>query len=519
MVCFGPFVSQSEGWGSSKNRMEKALLSFNGKMNRFVEDNQLLPQGAAVVAACSGGPDSLALLDWLLAQQTKRQLHITAAHFDHGIRGEASRADAAFVHDFCVARGVPCRIGHGDVPGYSAERRLSLETAARELRYSFLRQVVTECFSAIKPLITRWDTREVLLAVGHHSDDQAETVLMRILRGTGVSGLSAMRPSRVMTEWLKPGSESGTRLPVRCRLIRPLLAVSRQEIEEYCRLRKLEPRRDATNDEPDEAMRNSLRLELLPLLRSRYNLKINRALCQLAEIAADVKDCIEAVTDEKTGKVLRDNQIDRTAFSVCPAAIQQEIIRRLPGMESSAYREIESIRRLIIRGESGQQLDLPGAVLRLEYNEAVFVRTFDNGLATGGKPAGELLFDGQEPATETEFCGKMFSVTYRSIAEGERSFLGASDGSVAVIDADKVKLPLRLRVRRPGDAYLLPGSGSGRKKVKDFFIDRKVPRMERETVPILVDGNDNILWLAGFLRSGFAMVDDKTRHIIRVVLE
>lgn len=216
--------------------------------------------------------------------------------------------------------------------------------------------------------------------------------------------------------------------------------------------------------------------------------------------------------------MLRDNQIDRTAFSVCPAAIQQEIIRRLPGMESSAYREIEAIRRLIVRGESGQQLDLPGAVLRLEYNEAVFVRTVGSAPVTGGKPAGKLLFNGQETATETDFCGKMFSVTCGSISEGERSFLGASDGFVAVIDADKVKLPLRLRVRRPGDAYLLPGSG-GRKKVKDFFIDRKVPRMERDTVPILVDGNDNILWLAGFLRSGFAMVDDTTRHIIRVVLE
>ncbi len=137
----------------------------------------------------------------------------------------------------------------------------------------------------------------------------------------------------------------------------------------------------------------------------------------------------------------------------------------------------------------------------------------------GGKPAEKLLFNGQETAAETDFCGKMFSVTHRSISEGERSVLGASDGFVAVIDADKVKLPLRLRFRRPGDVYLLPGSGGGRKKVKDFFIDRKVPRKERDTVPILVDGDDNILWLAGFLRSGFAVIDDKTRHIIRVLLE
>ena len=198
--------------------MDGTLLSFNGKMNRFVDNNELLPKGAAVVVACSGGPDSLALLDWLLSQQEKRQLNITAAHFEHGIRGEESRADAAFVHDFCVSRGIPCRIGHGDVPSYAAENGLSMETAARELRYTFLRKVVTESFSAIKPLITRWDTREVFLAVGHHGDDQAETVMMRILRGTGVKGLSSMRPGRLMTEWLKPENECGSILPVHCRL-------------------------------------------------------------------------------------------------------------------------------------------------------------------------------------------------------------------------------------------------------------------------------------------------------------
>lgn len=498
--------------------MDRALLSFNGKLTRFADDHQLLPQGAAVVVACSGGPDSLALLDWLLAQQTKRQLSITVAHFEHGIRGEDSRADAEFVHDFCAARGVPCRIGHGDVPGCRAAKGLSLETAARELRYSFLRQVVTECFSAIKPLPTRWDTREVFLAAGHHGDDQAETVLMRILRGTGVKGLAAMGPSRVMTEWLTPGGEPGTKLPVRCRLIRPLLAVNRQEIEEYCRLRQLEPRRDATNDEPGEAVRNSLRLELLPLLRSRYNPEINRALCQLAEIAAEVQDCVEAATAEKAGKILQDNQIDRRAFSVCPRAVQQEIIRRLPGMENCAYRDIESIRRLISRGESGQRLDLPGAVLRLEYDRAVFARTVGNGIVTGEKPGERLLFNGEETAPGTEFCGKIFSVDRRRISEEERSACGANDSSVALIDADRVKLPLGLRVRRPGDAYLLP-DGGGRKKVKDFFIDRKVPREERDIVPLLVDGDGNIVWLVGFLRSGFAMIDDSTENIIRVTLE
>lgn len=499
--------------------MDRTLLSFNGKMNRFVDDNELLPKGAAVIVACSGGPDSLALLDWLLSQQEKRQLNITAAHFEHGIRGEESRADAAFVHDFCVSRGIPCRIGHGDVPSYAAENGLSMETAARELRYKFLRKVVTESFSAIKPLITRWDTREVFLAVGHHSDDQAETVMMRILRGTGVKGLSSMRPGRLMTEWIKPENECGSILPVHCRLIRPLLAVSRAEIEEYCRLRGLSPRRDSTNDVPEEAVRNSLRLELLPLLRERYNPEINNALCRLAEISADLSDCVAAAADEKAKGIIRDNAIDRPAFSVCPKALQQELLRRLPGMEKCSYRDIEAVRRLICTGDSGQQLSLPGAILRLEYDRAIFARTLPVKSQVDGEEEKKLFLKGNGDSTKTEVCGKIISAVYTEAVNETAAFIGAADESAAVIDADKVKLPLIVRRRRPGDAYLLSGEGAGRKKVKDYFIDRKVPREKRDTVPVLTDSDGNILWLAGFIRSGCAMIDENTTNIIRVTVE
>ncbi len=497
-------------------------LSFHRKLNKFVDDNELLPRGAAVVVACSGGPDSLTLLDWLLSQQAKRQLSITAAHFEHGIRGEESRADAAFVHDFCVSRGIPCRIGHGDVPTYAAENGLSMETAARELRYSFLRNVATECFSAIKPLITRWDTREVFLAVGHHGDDQAETVLMRILRGTGVNGLAAMRPSRLMTEWLEPSHSDnggGSILPVHCRLIRPLLAVSRHEIEEYCVLRGLEPRHDSTNDEPDEARRNSLRLELLPHLKARYNPEINAALCHLAEIAADMSDCVSALANEKAAEILHDNTIDRPAFSVCPKTVQQAIIRKLPGLENCSYTDIEAMRRLICNGDSGQQLSLPGAILRLEYDKAIFARTLPVKAQLDGEDEKKLSFNVNGDSTKTEFCGRIITAVYTKATEEAIACLPAADEAVALIDADKVKLPLVVRSRRPGDTYLLSGSSSGRKKVKDYFIDRKVPREARERVPILTDSDGNILWLAGYIRSGCGMIDENTKNIIRVTFE
>ena len=151
------------------------------KVERFCQVNQLLPKGAGVLVACSGGPDSLALLEVLWRLRGRYQLRVAAAHFEHGIRGEASEADARFVQDFCARQGIPCYLGAADVPLAASRSGQSLEQAARTLRYAFLEETRRSCGLE-------------LLATAHHADDQAETVLMRILRGTGTAGLAAMRP-------------------------------------------------------------------------------------------------------------------------------------------------------------------------------------------------------------------------------------------------------------------------------------------------------------------------------------
>ena len=198
---------------------------------RYARAQDLLHLGMHVLVACSGGPDSLALLDMLLQFRRRFRLVLTAAHFEHGIRGASSAEDARFVAAFCRERKVPCFIGHGDVPAVAKAQGKSVELAARELRYAFLWRTLERCGADV-------------LATAHHADDQAETVLMRILRGTGLDGLAAMKP--------REGKK-----------IRPLLFARREDILGYCQERGLEPRHDATNDIPD-CTRNLLRLKVLP---------------------------------------------------------------------------------------------------------------------------------------------------------------------------------------------------------------------------------------------------------------
>ena len=240
------------------------MAELLAKDEAFCKQNSLFAPGTAVLAACSGGPDSLALLHLLLSLRERWQLQLAAAHFEHGIRGAASLADAAFVRDFCQARGVPFYLGQADVPGYASAQQLSLETAARTLRYRFLRSTAAKLGEGTR------------IATAHQADDQAETVLMRILRGTGVDGLAGIAP--------RAGE-----------LIRPLLCATRAEIEAYCRQQGLEPRHDATNDVPD-CTRNRLRLELLPQLAAEYNPDISAALCRLAAIASEESSFIASAS-------------------------------------------------------------------------------------------------------------------------------------------------------------------------------------------------------------------------------
>ena len=296
----------------------------------FCQTEKIFPPRKIVVAV-SGGADSLALADLLHRSQRLFGLELCIAHFEHGLRGQDSLDDAAYVKSFAENLGVEFFMENGDVQSFAAAQKISVETAARQLRYEFLARVrLQKNFDAI--------------ALAHHADDQAETILMRLIRGSGVTGLSAMK--------FRADSPHGL-------LIRPLLRFKKWELENYCRARNLLPRIDATNFDA-VATRNKIRLELLPALE-KFNPAITETLCRFAEISAADSDFIDAETEKIYPRVVRNGEILREDFLKLHPAIQREVIKKFiaeqtGGVTDFGFTNFDAVRKVLANGLAGVEL-------------------------------------------------------------------------------------------------------------------------------------------------------------------
>lgn len=284
-----------------------------------------------IVVAVSGGADSLALSDLLHRARNLFQLELCIAHFEHGLRGQASLDDAAFVKSFAENLGVEFYCENGDVQTFAAAQKISVETAARQLRYEFLARVrLQKNFDAI--------------ALAHHADDQAETILMRLMRGAASTGLSAMKFCAT--------SQYGV-------LLRPLLRFRKSELEDYCRRKNLVPRVDATNFDAT-ATRNKIRLELLPALE-KFNPAIVKSLCRFGEISAADSDFISAETEKIFPRVVRNGKILRDEFLKLHPAIQREVVRKFiaeqtGGIVDFGFTNFEAVRKVLTNNLIGVEL-------------------------------------------------------------------------------------------------------------------------------------------------------------------
>ncbi|MBQ3442404.1 MAG: tRNA lysidine(34) synthetase TilS [Selenomonadaceae bacterium] len=278
--------------------------------------------------AVSGGADSLALAELMISSRRRFGLELCIGHFEHGLRGQDSIDDAAFVKAFAEERGIKFIGGRGDVKAYAAAEKISVETAARTLRYEFLSK---QNFDAI--------------ALAHHADDQAETILMRLLRGATTSGLSAMRFRTFSKDY-------GL-------LLRPLLRFRKAELEDFCREKNLSPRVDATNFELD-ATRNRIRLELIPTLE-RFNPALVETLCRLAEVTAEEADFIDEQAEKIFPAVVRNNSIIRAEFLKLHPALQRVVIKKFLAQVTGSAKDFgfvhfEEVRKVLINGLRGVEL-------------------------------------------------------------------------------------------------------------------------------------------------------------------
>ncbi len=499
-------------------------------------ENIALPEGTMVLAACSGGIDSLAMLDMLDMLQEVLGVRVAAAHFEHGIRGKDSLKDAEFVREFCAARGIEFYGESADVPGEAERAGESLETAARRLRYAFLRRLAGELSKKYGMGENQEKLGRVVIATAHHRDDQAETVLMHLIRGTGLRGLGGIRCCQ--------GD-----------LVRPLLFAGKRELAEYCRQRRLEPRHDATNDQAD-CFRNKLRLELLPHLAREYNPALGDALCQLADIAQADEDYLRQQAEKlwqelavKAGKKLGGGQTEQPwegfGFNLRkilsqPLAMQRRLVQQaafeVSGCQLS-YVQVQAVLQLAQKGRTGTELQLSfGLLAEISYNFLYIIKKTIPFSGNHGTmdivgefekislrvPGTTCLPDGSRITAELAGDRQQLESLLKSVADHAGNACNAGNGSCMAVygDWDKCNQPLAVRHRKNGDRVSM---GNGHKKLKDFLIDSRIPRQQRDALWLVADGggDGNILWLPGVRRFAEAAADEGTRKffVLRMINE
>jgi len=461
--------------------------ALRSRVRSFILDHGLISPGDRVLVGVSGGPDSTCLLLVLAALRRSLGFELEAAHFDHQLRGRRAAAqEARFVSSLAERLSVPLHVGNGDVGQHARERKRSLEEAARELRYSFLATTASEANCAS-------------VAVGHTTSDQAETVLLHLVRGTGLRGLAGMTPS---SQWPVPTEHV---LP----LIRPLLSLSREQTAQCCDALGLAPVDDPSNRSSTQT-RSRIRHELIPLLRT-FNPRIDEALAWLASSTSGDVALLEQLASNalQPSRSAGEARIERKRLSALPPSLQRHAVRMaiaqlIGDTRNLAERHVRSVIDAN-SGSAGTQLDLPRGIHVSVIRNAVILATQPSEPAPLPARASALPVPGLINFGPWQLKTELLTRKPRK--------LSTADGLLAVLDADRCQ-DLRVRGWRQGDRFQPLGMQHA-KKLQDFFVDAHVPRGERATLPLVV-AKQGILWVATQRPAEWAKVTNETARFLRV---
>lgn len=460
------------------------------KVRDTIEKHQLIKRGDKVIVALSGGPDSVCLLHVLCRLREEYNLKIYAVHLNHRLRGLDAHKDALYVSDLCNKLSVSCFIKAIDVDGYCKDKKLSVEEGARELRYKLF-----------DDLLIRLDADKV--CIGHNKNDQAETVLMRIMRGTGINGLKGIAHKRSNT------------------IVRPILDISRSEIEDYCKQYDLKPRIDKTNLESIYT-RNKIRLELLPYIEEEFNQNIVETLARMAEGIGKDADFINRLADEEFAKlvtwkdesiILDINGVNNLDISLKSRMIIKAISDLLTGFKNIDMNHINQVLALCKQDKSGKMLNLP--------NSLFVYRSGENLIFSKTRPyTADIDFEYPLKKPENNIFKEIvideigIKVSYSLVSRDEFE-KNKSKKNYKFINYDKVEGDLLVRNKKAGDKIKLR---VGSKKIKDLLIDLKVPRELRSEVFLICDSKDLIL--ADLYRiSENYKIDNNTKEILGIKID
>lgn len=452
----------------------------------------MFPRGGRVVAAVSGGADSVCMLHALDALKSELGIEIVVAHLNHGARGADADADAAFTQRMAVETGLEFRggkIGEDVAPPAGGG---GCEAALRAARYGFLRRTAEE-------------TGASRIATAHTADDQAETVLMRFLKGASVTGLAGIRP-------------------VNGPVVRPLLEITRKQVEEYCAANGLEYCTDATNYD-ENYLRNSIRRSLIPALESEYNPRLREALVKMARNFRRDSGCLESMAEDAleaaaAGRGAKSVELDIGCLrGLSEAVLSRVVLMAAYGLTGAEDARIESghvdeVMELVRRPDAGASAAIPGGIsVTRGYSRLVFRRD-DGSDDAGRRPSAEQMFIPSCPGTyRIDAAGLTLEIAEAPFNE---ELLKSDDAMTESFDASIVDgRRLSVRFPREGDRFR-PLGLDGEKKLSDFFVDEKVDRTRRGHIPLLLCG-DEIMWVVG-MRIGhrFRLDPGRTGAVVKI---
>jgi len=443
-------------------------MKLINEVREFLSSRSLVD--CSIVIAVSGGIDSITLLHLLYELKEELNLNLSVAHLDHGIRGAASKRDADFVRDVAGTLGLPSTIEKRDVEELT-EASASLEEAARKVRYNFLAEV-------------REKEGADYVALGHNRNDQVETVLMHLIQGSGLRGLGGMEP-------------------VRSFYVRPLINISREEIRNYTDARSLDYKKDETNRDTGY-LRNRIRHELLPELVENYNPRIRQKVKELSNLASEahsfiqkrVTDVLEELDVERGKEEIR---FRKKEIAELHPYLKKAVIRRLIGevrgnLKDVTSRHVQEIIDQLEKNRPRAQLDLPGVTFILRDSMGRFLEGRIKDSGSKGIEFNYEIAPGEVLKLQEVEMELSLKRTAGTDTPDPADF--AADSLTEVVDWGKVERSIHVRNRKPGDRFV-PLGMDGKKKLKNFFIDEKVPREERDYVPIVCD-RQGIIWVVGY---------------------
>lgn len=459
------------------------------KVLTYIEDNSLIKAGDRILVALSGGPDSVCLLNLLIELRDNLKIEIGAAHLNHMLRGKDALGDEAYVREICERYNIPCYVKQVDINKYAKENKLSSETAGRDARYNFFDEIISKHgFNKI--------------ATAHNANDQAETILFRLMRGTGLEGLGGIKASRDD------------------KIIRPILCLSRDEVESYIEEKHLNPRIDKSNFEKIYN-RNKIRLDMLPYIKEHFNNDIVQTLNRMSILLQKDNDYLENLSKDYYNKycfIIDDSMvIKHEAFDEDEAIISRVIRYALVEHSKSSYDfEMKHINEVIqlAKKNSGKRVDLPNKIYAENIYGDIYIKKKVKKEKTDIKS--EIIIDKQE------LDGKViqfndYKIEFSIITNNDEKVLFNKDKLKKYFDLDSIENSVVIRKRKDGDK-ITPLGMKGSKKLKDIFINEKIPKEERDYIPI-VEFDGNIAWVTGIKASEEYKVKNSSKNILKIFVE